>query len=146
MIRNDNEYKAAVERLRAEKQAMEAQRADLKAQGYTADEVQRATDPFLSFHLQLVEEVEHYERLRRGQVPAITDLRSLGQLLISLRIAAGVSQRELAERLGVHESQVSRDERNEYNGITVDRAAKVLDALRAGVEINASIHEAAATL
>ena len=52
----------------------------------------------------------------------------------------GISQRELARRLGVHESQVSRDERNEYFGITLERAVKVLDALnvrlRTKVEID----------
>ena len=57
------------------------------------------------------------------------NLRGLGQLLITSRIAQGISQRELANRLGVHESQVSRDERNEYFGISVDRAVKVIDAL-----------------
>ena len=56
-------------------------------------------------------------------------LRGLGHLLISIRIAQGMSQRELARRLDVHESQVSRDERNEYFGITLERAIKVLDAL-----------------
>lgn len=29
----------------------------------------------------------------------------------------------------MNESQVSRDERNEYHGITVDRASRILDAL-----------------
>ncbi len=29
----------------------------------------------------------------------------------------------------MHESQVSRDERNEYLGITIERAVKILDAL-----------------
>jgi hypothetical protein len=29
----------------------------------------------------------------------------------------------------VHESQVSRDERNEYFGIALERSAKILDAL-----------------
>src|SRR2546421_13058436 len=38
---------------------------------------------------------------------------SIGQLLIAARIANGMSQRELADRLGVSETQVSRDERNE---------------------------------
>ncbi len=38
-------------------------------------------------------------------------------------------QRELARRLDVHESQVSRGERNEYFGITLERAVKILDAL-----------------
>ena len=57
------------------------------------------------------------------------DLRGVGHLLITSRIAQGISQRELARRLGVHESQVSRDERNEYFGITLERAAKILDVL-----------------
>ena len=35
----------------------------------------------------------------------------------------------MAEKLGVSEAQVSRDERNEYHGITVDRAQRVLDAM-----------------
>jgi transcriptional regulator with XRE-family HTH domain len=51
----------------------------------------------------------------------------------ALRIAKGVSQRDLAERVGVHESQVSRDERNEYHGVTVERANRVLETL--GVEV-----------
>jgi transcriptional regulator with XRE-family HTH domain len=50
-------------------------------------------------------------------------------MLIALRIALGLTQRQLAERLGVHESQVSRDERNEYHGVTVERASRLLDAL-----------------
>jgi ribosome-binding protein aMBF1 (putative translation factor) len=82
-----------------------------------------------SFHLQLAEEVESYERLKRREFDELDNLRGFGHLLISLRIAQGISQRELARRLGVHESQVSRDERNEYFGITLERAVKVLDAL-----------------
>jgi hypothetical protein len=35
----------------------------------------------------------------------------------------GPSQRDLADQLGVHESQLSRDERNEYRNITLERAA-----------------------
>src|SRR4029079_10758009 len=41
----------------------------------------------------------------------------------------GLTQRELAERLGISESLVPRDERNEYHGITVERAQRILDAL-----------------
>jgi transcriptional regulator with XRE-family HTH domain len=77
----------------------------------------------------LKEEVESYERLKRGEFDELENLRGLGHLLIALRIAQGVSQRELARRLDVHESQVSRDERNEYFGITLERAIKILDAL-----------------
>ena len=97
--------------------------------GLKDDEIKRVIDPMESFHLQLQEEVESYERLKRGEFDDLESLRGLGHLLISVRIAQGISQRELAKRLGVHESQISRDERNEYFGITLERAVKVLDAL-----------------
>lgn len=41
----------------------------------------------------------------------------------------GLGQRELAACLGVHEPQVSRDERNEYRSISVERAERILEAL-----------------
>ncbi|HKC76557.1 MAG TPA: helix-turn-helix transcriptional regulator [Chloroflexota bacterium] len=62
-------------------------------------------------------------------------LTSIGQLLIAARIANGLSQRELADRLGVSETQVSRDERNEYHGITVERAQRILDCLNETVTV-----------
>jgi len=58
---------------------------------------------------------------------------------VALRIALGLTQRELAERLGVHESQVSRDERNEYHAVTVERASRILDAL--GVDLRSVFEE-----
>jgi transcriptional regulator with XRE-family HTH domain len=59
----------------------------------------------------------------------ITRLTQIGRLLAALRLAQGLTQRGLAERLGISEALVSRDERNEYHGITVERAQRVLDAL-----------------
>jgi transcriptional regulator with XRE-family HTH domain len=67
--------------------------------------------------------------LKRGEFEEIDNLRGLGHLLITSRIAQGISQRELARRLGMHETQASRDERNEYFGITLERAATILDAV-----------------
>jgi DNA-directed RNA polymerase specialized sigma subunit len=107
-----------VARLTDEAKRLAAHRASPKKRGLTKDEIKRVADPMVSFHLQLKEEVESYERLRRGEFQDLDNLSGLGQLLISWRIAQGVSQRELARRLGVHESQVSRDRRNGYFGIT----------------------------
>ena len=81
-----------------------------------------------SFHEQLREEVESYERLKRGNFDEMHNFQGIGRLLIALRIASGLSQRDLAEKLEVHESQVSRDERNEYHGVTVERANRVLSS------------------
>lgn len=131
MIRNESEYQEAVARLAEERERMDAHRARLEAEGLDAEGIARVIDPIESFHLQLREEVESYERLRQGIVEEVHNLHGLGRVLIGLRIARGISQKDLAERLGVHESQVSRDERNEYHGMTVERASRILDALGA---------------
>jgi ribosome-binding protein aMBF1 (putative translation factor) len=129
MIRNETEYQEAVTRLADECKRLADHRARLKDAGLKDEEIKRVIDPMESFHLQLKEEVESYERLKRGEFDELENLRGLGHLLISLRIAQGISQRDLAERLGVHESQVSRDERNEYFSVKLERAVKILDAL-----------------
>ncbi|MEW6744479.1 MAG: helix-turn-helix transcriptional regulator [Planctomycetota bacterium] len=130
MIRNETEYKEAVAGLAQERDRLAEHRTRLKEAGLTDEQVKRVIDPMESFHLQLKEEVESYERLKRGEFDELVNFRGFGHLLISLRIAQGISQRELAKRLDVHESQVSRDERNEYYGITLERAVKLLDALK----------------
>lgn len=129
MIRNEAEYQVAAQRLAQESLRLAEHRVRLKEAGLGDDEINRVIDPIESFHLQLQEEVDAYERLKRGEFAELDDLRAVGPLLITSRIAQGISQRDLARRLGVHESQVSRDERNEYFGITLERAAKILDAL-----------------
>ncbi len=139
MIRNEAEYREAVARLTAERGRLAEHRASLKSAGLSDAEITRVTDPMESFHLQFSEEVESYERLKRGEFEDLENFRGLGHLLISLRIAQGLSQRELARRLDVHESQVSRDERNEYFGITLERAMKILDALNARLRTKVEI-------
>ena len=129
MIRNEAEYQEAVKRLKEERARYDAHEQELVRMGLKVDEVKRAMDPLRSFNLQLEEEVEAYERLKRGDLGELDNLHGLGRTLVALRIALGLTQRQLAERLGVNESQVSRDERNEYQGITVDRASRILDAL-----------------
>src|SRR5271157_456624 len=140
MIRNETEYQEASARLAEERKRLAEHKARLKEAGLGDDEIKRVIDPMESFQLQLKEEVESHERLKRGEFEELENFRGFGQLLVSLRIAQGISQRELARRLNVHESQVSRDERNEYFGITLERAVRVLDALnvrlRTKVEID----------
>ena len=139
MIRSENEYKEAVTRLGEEQKRLKQHRRRLKESGLSDKEIKRVVDPIESFHLQLKEEVESYERLKRGEFEELDNFRGLGHLLISLRIAQGISQRDLARRLGVHETQISRDERNEYFGITVERANRVIDALNARLKTTVEI-------
>lgn len=65
MIRNESEYRAAVERIQSERHRFDEHRRNLQQQGLSAEEVKRVLDPLESFHLQLVEEVQAYEAPRR---------------------------------------------------------------------------------
>lgn len=145
MIRSETEYQEAVARLTDEQKRLADHTARLKDAGLKGEEVKRVIDPIESFHLQLKEEVESYERLKRGEFEELDNLRGFGHLLIALRIAQGISQRELAKRLEVHESQVSRDERNEYFGITIERAKKVVDALNVHLRTKVELEPQRAT-
>jgi DNA-directed RNA polymerase specialized sigma subunit len=138
MIRTDTEYEQALTRLLDEKKRLSEHESAMKDAGLDASQLKRAMDPLRSFIMQLEEEVEAYERMRRGSFETIRNLGGLGQLLIAARIFARLSQRELAQRLGVHESQVSRDERNEYRTVTVDRANRILEAIGA-VELRSTM-------
>lgn len=129
MTRNNSEYKAAVRRVQEHEKRLAQQAVELENTGLTKDRIKRVTDPVRSFQDQLKEEIESYERLKRGEFDEFQNLSGFGELLIALRIAKGVTQRELAKRLGVSESQISRDERNEYHGITLERANRILEAL-----------------
>ena len=137
MIQNEAEYKSTVLRAREQEQRLKQQAAELKRTGLSKEQIKRVTDPLRAFHEQFKEEIESYERLMRGEFVELQNLAGFGELLIALRIAKGVTQRELAKRLDVSESQISRDERNEYHGITIDRANCILEALE--VEITTEV-------
>lgn len=141
MIRNEKDYQEARARLKAEQDRLAEYAAAWRKQGHDDDAVKRLLEPLQSFHLQLAEEVEGYERLKQGRFSEMENLQGMGQLLIGLRIFRGMTQRQLAEKLNVDESAVSRDERNEYQGITVERAEKILEALGARLRSAVQIPE-----
>jgi len=130
MIRTEMEYQESRRLRDLQKASLTQQETQLKQRGLQPIEIKRTLDPLRSFHLGMVEEIEQYESLRRGDLGELKNLLGLGRMLIGFRIALGLTQRELAKRLEVDESQVSRDERNEYHGVTVERASRILDAMQ----------------
>ena len=141
MIRTELEYKAALRRRGEQERFIEQQRSAFLETKLTGEQIAHAMQPTLAFHQQLLEEIEWYERVRAGEIMPIHTLAKIGQLLIALRIQRGITQRELAERLGVSESSVSRDERHEYFGITVERAQRIADALAASLTAKVSLKQ-----
>ncbi len=133
MIRNESEYKEALKRIDEEKKLIKSQRTKLKEKKLKDSALELAMEPILTFHQQLIEEVESYEKLKRGQIGEFYNLDGLGRTLIALRIAKGITQKDLAKKLNVHETQISRDERNEYRGASIEKVNSVLNALKVEV-------------
>ena len=129
MIRTEQEYQLTLQKLADQDDRIRQQAVELKSMGIDKAGIKRVLDPIRTFSAQLREEIATYEALKRGEFPALENFAGMGQMLIALRIAQGLTQRELAQRMGVNESQVSRDERNEYHGVTLDRAQRILEVL-----------------
>ncbi|HZL48974.1 MAG TPA: helix-turn-helix transcriptional regulator [Solirubrobacteraceae bacterium] len=116
--------------------------------GYAARELGPNVDPGMKqvMHDALGSEIEvlrgqieHYEKLRDGHITSreITSLRELPTALIEARIAARLTQRQLAKRIDVAEQQIQRWEANEYGGVNLDRLQTIADAL--GVRIHETL-------
>ena len=80
---------------------------------------------------QLEHELNKYDQLKSGNfaLPTIERLDQIPPFIVRLRIAKGVSQTELAARLGVSKQVISRYEEDEYQGAAIVRIQEILDSL-----------------
>lgn len=82
--------------------------------------------------LDLDEELAEYDALRSAngaQPSTVSNLVELPDALVRARIAAHLSQRELADRLGLREQQIQRYESTDYAGASIARLQEVMHAL-----------------
>lgn len=138
MIKNERQYRitrAQVERFvdalrRAEKETERVQPPRLR---------QAHLDALRSQLIDLESEVAQYERLRAGDfhVVEVESFDELPSALICARIAAGLSQKDLAERLGMKEQQIQRYEATDYAGASFARLSDIVKAL--GVSIREDV-------
>jgi DNA-binding XRE family transcriptional regulator len=126
MIQTETEYQKAVKQIEENEKYFEAERTKMAKEGMPADHIQRFLDPSISMIQDLKDDVEWYENAKKGRFLPITDTATLGRALIALRISRHMTQEELARKLDVAQSQVSRDESNEYHGISMDRVENIL--------------------
>ncbi len=88
-------------------------------------------DSYESMIRQLEDEVRDYDQLKSGEVglPVVDRLDQIAPFITRVRIAKGVSQSELARRLGVSKQVVSRYEESDYQTVAVARLQEILDAI-----------------
>lgn len=84
---------------------------------------------------ELKQELADYEELQSGArgVISVDSFDRLPHALVKSRIAAGLSQKDLADRLGLKEQQVQRYESTDYVSASLGRLKEVIDALGVNV-------------
>ena len=133
MITNERQYKIT---------RTEIERFRTALQGFNELElVKEGIDPIIiaaqrsSLEQQLKDlesQVADYEKLRSGRVKRLfpSSIADIGQSLVEARVALGLSQRMLAERLNMKEQQIQRYEQERYQTANLSRIAEVANALQ----------------
>jgi DNA-binding transcriptional regulator YiaG len=131
VITNERQFRIANAQLKRFEEALAAQAATGPSPDVHPRIHQALMEATASERDELRAQLERYDDLRSGRVAqrTLTSIRELPIALIEARIAARLTQRELAERLGVPEQQVQRWEANSYAGVGIDRLQEIADAL-----------------
>lgn len=146
MIKNERQNRISKAELRRFEEALEAHRQAGPREGLDPRLHEAMGDSLQSEIHELRAQVERYADLRAGRVKQreLKGFLDLLPALIEARISAGLTQRALAERLGLPEQQVQRWEANLYSGVGVQRLQEVADAL--GMEVTETVSYATSAL
>lgn len=131
MITNERQYRIT----KAQADKFEQALAQLQAQReetHIHPLLQQAEQDALQSQLDdLHDELEEYDTLKTGEflAPEIEKISEIPTCLIRARVASGMTQRELAEQLGLKEQQIQRYEANEYASASFARVNKIADVL-----------------
>ena len=95
---------------------------------------------------ELENQIAEYESLwaSRTSMPELESFAEIPRALIKARISLGLSQRDLAERVGLKEQQIQRYESTEYETASIGRVAQIIDAL--GLKVPSSLSTSAGNL
>jgi len=133
MIRNEQEYRNTLHWLERFEQSIaeldnnESLKADLKRWKLQRDSYQSRLE-------ELKEQIKEYETLTNhdSQTPIVLkldDINNLPQLLIKARMAAKLSQKELADLAGLTEEEIQKYEDKDYEDASFLDVMAVVDAL-----------------
>lgn len=138
-IRSDAMYTKHLNKVKEHNNFVEEERKRFKEMGLDEETSNLAIQPAVSLLESLKEDLQEYEQVKRGEFKKSYSYEELGNLLVAYRVYKGLTQAELGEKMNTSESQVSRDERNEYFGASVEKILKIIKALELDLEIKINI-------
>ena len=132
MIKNERQYKISKSQIARFEAALD----ELAAREGKASRLRTLEATALKSQLdELCNDVREYERLKTGRRKPIhiSSFQELPQALVQARIAAGLTQKELAERMGLKEQQIQRYEATGYASASLARLKQVMESLGANL-------------
>jgi DNA-directed RNA polymerase specialized sigma subunit len=141
MIKNEREYKISKGWLTKLEKALESAKGRKPKDSNDAERLKVRRAGLESQLGELQEDVAAYEALKEGHTRVFSahSLNELPQVLIMARITQGLTHKQLAEKLGVSEKQVQRDEANDYATAGLNRLVKVAEVLGVRLEVKAEL-------
>ena len=134
MIKSEAQRKRTLAQIEGFRSALDAARRETsgKRQAVLVKSYQSMMD-------QLAAEVAEFDQLKAGRirVPPIDRLDQIAPVVTRIRIAKGISQTELARRLGVSKQLIHRYEESDYQTLGLAKLQQVLDAM--GVVLRAKV-------
>jgi HTH-type transcriptional regulator / antitoxin HigA len=126
MIKSDAQRERTVAQIEGFRQAL----AKVE-QGTAAKRSKAVRGSYEGMIRQLEDELHEYDQLKSGELalPHVERLDQIAPFIARIRIAKGISQTELARRLGVSKQVISRYEENEYQTVAMARLQEILDAI-----------------
>ena len=135
MIKNERQYRITKSQAAKFSKALAKLRQQPNAELHPV--IAKAQEDALTSQLvELEDELREYESLKSGEFPmeSLNAVAEVPAVLIKARIATGLSQRDLAERVGVKEQQIQRYEATDYATANLARILEVVSALGTTVE------------
>ena len=141
MIKNERQYKITKAQATRFSNALESLRQRPNNDNNLHPLIAKAQEEALSSQLaDLESELSEYESIKAGefQLDSLKVVADLPSILIKARIAQGLSQKELAERIGLKEQQIQRYEATDYSSANLARIKEVVNAFGVGINSPAS--------
>ncbi|MBB6239650.1 HTH-type transcriptional regulator/antitoxin HigA [Pedobacter sp. AK013] len=140
MITNDRQHKITKARLDEFKHALDFHLSSSPQHENVHPKIIKAYQDSIETQIsELENEIFEYEELKAGNIliTEIRDLKELPLMLIKARIANGMTQLKLAEKLGMKMQQIQRYESENYGSVSLKTLIRIADSLQ--VVINGDV-------
>ncbi len=138
MIKNERQYKITKAQAAKFEKALAALDSDPKHSNLPPI-LQKAERDALEGQLETLRaEIEEYDTIATKGLDVEVPFEELASVLVKARIAARLSQQQLAEILHIDPQQIQRYEANDYSGANLDRVVSIARAVGLTMKIAAN--------